>query len=59
MTPKKQTSDDAGEGHMAKTEAYPDPTVAFSRPPLIPPVLGPLIAFSLLESWLKWDGNDD
>ncbi|KAL3499307.1 hypothetical protein ACH5RR_038400 [Cinchona calisaya] len=59
MTPKKQANDDAGEGRVAESEADPDPTVAFSRPPPLPPVLGPLVAFSLLDSWLKRDSNDD
>lgn len=59
MTPKKQANDDAGEGHMVETKANPDPTVAFGRPPPLPPVLGPLVAFSLLEPWLQRDGDDD
>ncbi|MCD7472715.1 hypothetical protein HAX54_014044 [Datura stramonium] len=57
MTPKKQANDDAGEAQM-KAENI-EPLVAFSRPPPIPPFLGPIIALSLLESWSKQDSNND
>ena len=36
-----------------------DPIVAFSRPPPLPPVFGPLIALSLFEMWSTHDGDDD
>ncbi|KAK4338455.1 hypothetical protein RND71_042942 [Anisodus tanguticus] len=57
MTPKKQANDDAGEAQM-KAENI-EPLVAFSRPPPMPPFLGPLVALSLLGSWSKRDSNDD
>ncbi|KAK4728791.1 hypothetical protein R3W88_021779 [Solanum pinnatisectum] len=57
MTPKKQANDDAGEAQM-KAENI-EPLVAFSRPPPVPPFLGPLVALSLLESWSTRDSNDD
>lgn len=57
MIPKKQANDDAGEAQM-KAENI-EPLVAFSRPPPIPPFLGPLVALSLLESWSRRDSNDD
>lgn len=57
MTPRKLTNDNAGEAHIKKDEA--EPIVAFSRPPPLPPILGPLVALSILESWSKWDNNDD
>ncbi|GAA0172041.1 hypothetical protein LIER_25947 [Lithospermum erythrorhizon] len=34
-----------------------EPVVAFSRPPPMPPYLGPLVAL-LLDAWLKRDKND-
>ncbi|KAM3263281.1 hypothetical protein P3L10_000275 [Capsicum annuum] len=57
MTPKKQANDDAGEAQIKVENA--EPLVAFSRPPPIPPFLGPLVALSLLESWSKRDNKDD
>ncbi|CAA2986568.1 Hypothetical predicted protein [Olea europaea subsp. europaea] len=57
MTPKKQVNDDAGEAHIEKDKA--EPIAAFSRPPPLPPFLGPLVALSMLESWTKHDSNDD
>lgn len=57
MIPKKQANDDAGEAQM-KAENI-EPLVAFSRPPPIPPFLGPLVALSLLESWSRRDSKDD
>ncbi|CAN4077677.1 unnamed protein product [Withania somnifera] len=57
MIPKKQANDDAGEAQMKAENVQP--LVAFSRPPPIPPFLGPLVALSLLESWLKRDSKDD
>lgn len=57
MTPKKQANDDAGEAQI-KAEKI-EPLVAFSRPPPVPPFLGPLVALSLLESWSSRDSNDD
>ncbi|EXB37306.1 Beta-carotene 3-hydroxylase [Morus notabilis] len=57
-TSKKQGMDvSLEEGTATKEKA--DPIVAFSRPPPLPPFLGPLIALSLLESWSSHDGNDD
>lgn len=57
-TTKKQGKDVyTEEGTAAKEKA--DPIVAFSRPPQLPPFLGPLIALSLLETWSSRDGNDD
>ncbi|KAL2517168.1 Uncharacterized protein Adt_13415 [Abeliophyllum distichum] len=57
MTPKKQVNDDAGEANIQKEKA--EPVAAFSRPPPLPPFLGPLVALSMLESWTKHDNNDD
>ncbi|CAH9069032.1 unnamed protein product [Cuscuta europaea] len=59
ITPRKQGNDDgeAGEGQIGKGNH--DPIIAFSRPPPIPPFMGPLVALSLLPSWFKRDGNED
>ena len=35
------------------------PLVAFSRPPPLPPVLGPLLVLSLLEMGSSNDGSDN
>nr|GMC98071.1 uncharacterized protein LOC105158209 [Ipomoea batatas] len=57
MMRRRQVNDDAREGQIEKENH--DPVVAFSRPPPLPPFIGPLVALSLLQSWSKRDGNDD
>ncbi|KAJ9147973.1 hypothetical protein P3X46_030073 [Hevea brasiliensis] len=57
-TPKKQKNNDSGEGRRVLNEKT-DPIAAFSRPPSLPPVLGPLVALSLFEMWSSHDGDDD
>ncbi|KAL8503425.1 hypothetical protein ACS0TY_022245 [Phlomoides rotata] len=57
MIPRKQTNEDAGEARIQKERA--EPIVAFSKPPPFPPVLGPLVALSILELWNKRENNDD
>lgn len=57
-TPKKQVNVDATEG-ASITKEKAEPIVAFGRPPPLPPVLGPLVALSLLETWWSCDGDDD
>lgn len=55
-TPKKQTSNDIGaEGKKIANDKV-DPIVAFRKPPPLPPILGPFVALSLLETWYS---NDD
>lgn len=57
-TPKKKINEDSPErGLITKEEA--EPTVAFGKPPPLPPVFGPLVALSLLETWSSRDGDDD
>jgi hypothetical protein len=57
-TPKKQGNNNPGEeGPITKEKN--DPIVALSRPPRLPPVLGPLVALSLFDTWSSRDGNDD
>ncbi|KAK7860688.1 hypothetical protein CFP56_033180 [Quercus suber] len=57
-TPKKRGNNNSGEEGPVTKEKN-DPIVAFSRPPPLPPVLGPLVALSLLETWSSRDSNDD
>lgn len=57
-TPKKQGYHNPGEeGPITKEKN--DPIVALSRPPRLPPVLGPLVALSLLDVWSSNDSKDD
>ncbi|KAL6008379.1 hypothetical protein ACLOJK_033888 [Asimina triloba] len=55
-TPKR------GGENVAKEESIKDeegePIVAFNKPPL-PPVVGPLVAFSLLQMGSRREGHDD
>lgn len=55
--PKKQIDNDVGEGQIMKEKA--DPIVALSKPPPLPPVLGPLVVLSLLETCFSRDSSDD
>ncbi|XP_025015875.1 uncharacterized protein LOC112537570 [Ricinus communis] len=57
ITPKKHENNDFGEGRRLNEKT--DPIVAFSRPPQLPPVFGPLVALSLFEMWSSHDGDDD
>ncbi|KAF8027655.1 hypothetical protein BT93_E0535 [Corymbia citriodora subsp. variegata] len=54
-TPLKQGKSNSG---MPDSGEKTEPIVAFSRPPPLPPVLGPLVLLSLFE-WNSRDGNDD
>ncbi|XP_019446386.1 PREDICTED: uncharacterized protein LOC109349834 [Lupinus angustifolius] len=58
LTPKKQENNEFSEMGLATKEIV-DPVVAFSKPPPLPPVLGPLVALSLLETWWKGSADDD
>ncbi|CAN7032123.1 unnamed protein product, partial [Brassica rapa subsp. trilocularis] len=40
---------------MKKTEETVDPVVAFSKPPPFTPFVGPLLVYSLLQSWFSGD----
>ncbi|RDX73572.1 hypothetical protein CR513_46798, partial [Mucuna pruriens] len=55
-TPNKQENNEAGETGLATKEMI-DTIVAFSRSPPLPPVIGPLVVLSLLETW--WDRGTD
>ncbi|XP_050229893.1 uncharacterized protein LOC126678997 [Mercurialis annua] len=56
VTPRKQENEyKGGRGLNEKT----DPIVAFSRPPPLPPVVGPLLALSFFETWSSREGGDD
>lgn len=54
-TPKNQ---EKNEMELATKEMI-DPIVAYSRPPRLPPVIGPLVALSLLDTWWNWSSDDD
>lgn len=56
-TPKKQNNNESSEGDRVLNEKA-EPIVAFSRPPPLPPVFGPLVAVSLLEMWSTRDNDD-
>ncbi|WJX54870.1 hypothetical protein P8452_40704 [Trifolium repens] len=57
-TPKKQENNESGEMGLA-TKDMADPIVAYSRPPPLPPVIGPLVALSLLDTWWNRSRDDD
>lgn len=58
-TPKKLGSGgDSTEGQPI-TKEKTETAVAFSRPPPLPPFLGPLVALSLIETWLNRDRDDN
>ncbi|CAH1453632.1 unnamed protein product [Lactuca virosa] len=50
VTPKK-VKDDVFEKKEEMKKEEVDPIVTFSKPPPMPPVLGPLVLFSLWETW--------
>ncbi|KAK2664134.1 hypothetical protein Ddye_002708 [Dipteronia dyeriana] len=57
-TPKRHPNNDATEGEPI-TKVKAEPIVAYSKPPPLPPVIGPLVALSLLETLSSHDGDDD
>ena len=57
-TRKKQEGNASAETVLVPNEKM-DPIVAFSRPPPLPPVFGPVIALSFFEMWSSHDGDDD
>ncbi|XP_010541147.1 PREDICTED: uncharacterized protein LOC104814669 [Tarenaya hassleriana] len=60
VMPKKHGNEGIKEeGSMKKTEEISDPAVAFSRPPPLPPFIGPLLALSILETCSSRDEDDD
>ncbi|KAI4326910.1 hypothetical protein L6164_019430 [Bauhinia variegata] len=56
--PKKQEDNKSDKGGLVTKEKM-DPIVTFTRPPPLPPLLGPLVAISLLETWSSRDTDDD
>ncbi|OWM85294.1 hypothetical protein CDL15_Pgr028081 [Punica granatum] len=57
-TPLKKRGKSSKEGNSVSFEKS-DPIVAFSKPPPLPPFLGPLVVLSLLETFSSRDGNED
>ncbi|KAJ0048065.1 hypothetical protein Pint_15112 [Pistacia integerrima] len=58
ITPKKLVNNDSTVGGLIRKENA-EPIAAFSKPPPIPPIIGPLVALSLLETWWSSDDDDD
>ncbi|GAB4834448.1 hypothetical protein Ancab_032704 [Ancistrocladus abbreviatus] len=59
LEPKKQGDDENISKLKMNANENADPIVAYSRPPPLPPFVGPLVALSLVETWLRSDSNDD
>ncbi|GLT90856.1 hypothetical protein SLE2022_087730 [Rubroshorea leprosula] len=57
--PKKLVENNDSKEAGAISNGKTDPIVAFSRPPPLPPFLGPLVALSLLEMWSSRDSDDN
>ncbi|XP_021754218.1 uncharacterized protein LOC110719563 [Chenopodium quinoa] len=58
LEPKKNGNEDSGKARKTiADEKAADPIVAFSRPPPLPPIFGPLVALTMLDSWSKQDSN--
>ncbi|KMT12045.1 hypothetical protein BVRB_5g100040 [Beta vulgaris subsp. vulgaris] len=60
LEPKKNGNEESCKARRTVSdEKGADPIVAFSRPPPLPPILGPLVALSFLDTLSKQDNNDD
>lgn len=60
LEPKKNGTKENGKTRRVVADEKPaDAIVAFSRPPPLPPVLGPLVALTLMNPWSKQDSNND
>ncbi|CAA7037448.1 unnamed protein product [Microthlaspi erraticum] len=56
IVPKKRVNEINSEGEtLKKIEETAEPMVAFSRPPPFSPFVGPLVMYSLLQSWSSRD----
>ncbi|CAH8360077.1 unnamed protein product [Eruca vesicaria subsp. sativa] len=55
IVPKKLNESNGERETMKKIEESVEPLVAFSRPPPFPPFVGPLVMYSLLQSWSSRD----
>ncbi|KAG2318547.1 hypothetical protein Bca4012_055243 [Brassica carinata] len=56
ITPKKLGNmNNSQRETMKKTEETVEPMVAFSRPPPFTPFVGPLLVYSLFQSWSSRD----
>ncbi|XVF10548.1 hypothetical protein REPUB_Repub07fG0192000 [Reevesia pubescens] len=58
-TPRKSGNNDSKEGGSVSNERIREPIVAFSKPPPQQPLLAPLLALSLLETWSRRDSDDN
>ncbi|XP_039068139.1 uncharacterized protein LOC120214263 [Hibiscus syriacus] len=57
-TPRKSDENGSKKGGFIGNEQN-EPMVAFSKPPPQPSFLGPLLAFSLFETWSRHDTDDN
>ena len=57
--PQKKQVDNEFSEEKSITKEKIDPVVTFSRPPPFPPVLGPLVAFTLFETCFNGDTDDN
>ncbi|KAK1326637.1 hypothetical protein QJS10_CPA01g02377 [Acorus calamus] len=55
LTPRKHDDGEFKDEHVLLMNGKVEPIVAFSRPPPLPPFIGPLVALSLLEMGLSGD----
>lgn len=60
LEPKRPTNEESSKGRIRTIadEKAAESIVAFSRPPPLPPFLGPLIILSLWDPWSRNDNND-
>ncbi|KAF5175761.1 hypothetical protein FRX31_034651 [Thalictrum thalictroides] len=58
LAPKKEVND-LGYGGQQVTSDEGRPIVAFSKPPPLPPALGPILMLSFLEMVLSRDKKDE
>ncbi|PIA49241.1 hypothetical protein AQUCO_01300232v1 [Aquilegia coerulea] len=58
LAPKKEVND-LGYGGQHGTSDEAGPIVAFSKPPPLPPALGPFLMLSFLEMVLSRDKKDE
>ncbi|CAL9226583.1 unnamed protein product [Arabidopsis halleri] len=56
IVPKKPVNENISESEtLKKMEETVEPMVAFSRPPPFSPFVGPVLVYSLLQSWSSRD----
>ncbi|KAK3143915.1 hypothetical protein QOZ80_4AG0306580 [Eleusine coracana subsp. coracana] len=56
VTPQRHEKENSSSESAITKDENVEPLVAFGRPPPLPPVLGPLVAFSFFQ---MFSGDDD